>query len=884
MTARRFPGPTLGVLAVYALGALALTWPLVTQLTTHVPGRGTDDPALTWNLWWMKFALFDLGTSPLYSNYIYYPIGVNLVAYTSTFLNAVLALPLQFAFGVIVAQNLYTYAALVLSGLGGYLLAYDLLMERGADGSRSVTRVRWAAALAGAFYAFGAWHLSYVAAGHFMLLSNQWLPFVALFLFRFDRTTSRVRAGFLAGFFFVLAAWTELTFIPFLALLTSFYFFYLLLARRDLLFSPTRRLPLVTNLLALVVTVGIGVAPLALNLLEDTQRYGYYLAPGLGRVQIFSAELVSYLVPSFQNPLLGAWGNSVTTANTSYAFVGWAVLALALLGLVTAWARPAARFWGATALFFALVLLGATLSVGGTDTGIPMPFALLRALPFINANRYPVRFNVMLMLALTPLVAWGAQWLLTRAGGALVLAALGVVMLVEQLVVPLPLSDLRVAPVFEQIAREPGDFTVLDLPLGWRNSVAIQGDIDFGAQFLQTVHHKRLLGGLTSRNPLFKYQYYREIPVLNSIILLEEGDRVDDAARARDRELAPQVRDFFDIRYVEVQRALTPPGVLEYVQSVLPLTEIYSDTTRTIYRAARAEVTVPANSARTLLDPGSDLSRMAFDDMWGRPQAEGDVGFRWATAPDARIWLRLPDADATLRLRLRGAHADQRVDLKVNETAVASFTLSPAWGDYNAVIPRAVLRDGLDELVFSTDVSPLASAAPDDRTIGGTGVVAPVDITVTAAGYSGGKFGEIVVNGRNQIPGTRGYHLVAIEPDSGRVLGAQSFDTFEDPGASDALAAFVGALPEGAIVAGAAIDDASQALTDEAYGALGTLGVVGDVRAQFRAGHAFVGIKGLAPGSAVEDLNAHFPANVALGKNVSGPNVSLALGPIELIR
>ena len=65
---------------------------------------------------WQEF--FDL-----YSNLIYYPIGVNLVAYTSTFLNAVLALPLQFVFVVIVAQNLYTWSALVLGGYVQILVA-----------------------------------------------------------------------------------------------------------------------------------------------------------------------------------------------------------------------------------------------------------------------------------------------------------------------------------------------------------------------------------------------------------------------------------------------------------------------------------------------------------------------------------------------------------------------------------------------------------------------------------------------------------------------------------------------------------------------------------------------------------------------------------------
>src|SRR5512135_2075731 len=172
------------VLLVYALLALVLTYPLLFHLDTHVPGHGIDDPALAWNLWWIKFSIFNLGASPLYTDYLYYPLGVNLVAYTSTFLNGILSLPLQFTFGVIPANNLVIYFALVAGGYGTFLLAREIL-------SRCQIHSDPAAALAGGFYAFGAWHINYVIAGHFMLLSNEWIPFYALYLVRLDKRAWR---------------------------------------------------------------------------------------------------------------------------------------------------------------------------------------------------------------------------------------------------------------------------------------------------------------------------------------------------------------------------------------------------------------------------------------------------------------------------------------------------------------------------------------------------------------------------------------------------------------------------------------------------------------------------------------------------------------------
>lgn len=73
-------------------------------------------------------------------------------------------------------------------------------------------------------------------------------------------------------------------------------------------------------------------------------------------------------------------------------------------------------------------------------------------------------------------------------------------------------------------------------------------------------------------------------------------------------------------------------------------------------------------------------------------------------------------------------------------------------------------------------------------------------------------------------------------------------------------------------------------LKKPAFNALQALGVASDIRKQFRAGHAFIGIKGTAPGQAVEDLNAQVPASVAIGSDVTKPFVAFALGPFEILK
>lgn len=117
----------LVALLLYSLLSLALTWPLLIQFTSHVPGDGIDDPALTWNLWWIKHSLVDQQLNPFQSGWMFYPIGINLAFYTLTILNGLLALPLQVALGLVTASNLVLLSSFVLSGYGAYLLALQVL-------------------------------------------------------------------------------------------------------------------------------------------------------------------------------------------------------------------------------------------------------------------------------------------------------------------------------------------------------------------------------------------------------------------------------------------------------------------------------------------------------------------------------------------------------------------------------------------------------------------------------------------------------------------------------------------------------------------------------------------------------------------------------------
>jgi hypothetical protein len=165
-TLRRLRGPLL-VLAAYAALTVVFTWPLAANFTSHVPGDGSDDPALAWNLWWVKYALLDLHVSPLVTSYMFYPVGINLSYFTLTLLNAFAAIPLQAVFGLIATANLITVAYFILAGYGAYILAVDILGEAASEIGASDLITRAAAFLAGVVFAFAPSRFLFAGFGQF---------------------------------------------------------------------------------------------------------------------------------------------------------------------------------------------------------------------------------------------------------------------------------------------------------------------------------------------------------------------------------------------------------------------------------------------------------------------------------------------------------------------------------------------------------------------------------------------------------------------------------------------------------------------------------------------------------------------------------------------
>jgi hypothetical protein len=99
-----------------------------------------------------------------------------------------------------------------------------------------------------------------------------------------------------------------------------------------------------------------------------------------------------------------------------------------------------------------------------------------------------------------------------------------------------------------------------------------------------------------------------------------------------------------------------------------------------------------------------------------------------------------------------------------------------------------------------------------------------------------------------------GYNVAVVDPQSGRLLDRQGFDTTASGSEAEAaaLARTIAAVPDGQIVVVALQGEGEAHLTDEAVVAFHQIGGQADLRGTSGWSHAIIGVKGAAPGTAME--------------------------------
>jgi len=672
-------GSILLVTVLYTIITVIVTYPVAFRLGSAIAGfEGYDALQYAWSLWWAKTALVNLHTNPANVALLYAPSGAYHPLLIVTPYLELSAIPMTLACGPVATYNLLLLLSFVLTGLTTYLLAYELSSDH------------LAAFLGGLVFAFFPNRLGHALGGHLLQLTAYWFPLYALSLVRLTRGPT-LRRGLWCGVCLGLSLLVNLQHIAYLvAPFTLVFLLWHWHSWRDVRFLKGLALTLAVAALL--------TAPFFVPFLMGKLQGGMgFLAAG-GTVKN-SIDLLAYLSPSPTHPLLNRWGllpgyvNRIFTqardVEEGLAYLGLVPLLLAGWGLIRN--RSGCWMWAVLGGSSLVLSLGPLLKIGGRlasytvegqATYIPLPYALVKALPLYEWGRTPGRLSETAAFVLAVLVAYGVADLYNRLNGrwspvALTAGATLVILIEYAVVFPFPMGDATVSDFYRQMAADGGSYAVLDLPILGRPASNY-------AMYYQTVHQHPIVGGYIHRYPPDTYEladFISNLAQPNS-----DGDIVSHPSAQERRDWLAQAGIGRVIVHKDLMIAAQRDAAVAFLCDLLG---------EPVFEDARLVVfAVPPAAER--------VDRRLFSlstEGWHQVEQWGGLSARWLRDEGALyVW---QPAEETARLRFTTYAFQQSgvVQLTVNDQAVGAVLAHGDWPEY--VTSDFVLQSGLNVIRFT---------------------------------------------------------------------------------------------------------------------------------------------------------------------------------------
>jgi hypothetical protein len=463
----------------------------------------------------------------------------------------------------ILALNITVALSFIFSGVGAYMLC------------NLYVRDRLLSALAGFVFAYCPYKLLHIY-GHYDLMLTATIPF---FIFFFVKSVRGVNGGrrlhlvdsrslvlavvFLAVTYFSSYYYTFFLII-FVLLYISFFAFRLhalrLFTRRNLIYGLVIVLAS-TALIALFERLGLDRDGIARN--------------GLGR----SADVLAFFVPSALSRFLASDAVrhirfDVIRANQaeSTVYIGYGILIFAAGYLLKRQYRGEAPETKVLPFMVGSFLMLAMPLVLVADRIVcALPPAVIHYVPFVNNFRVPYRYTIMIMLFL-PILAglfikeriWRA---IPRRLHLVIVSALVVVLSLEYIQQPFPMVSRHDVPeVYEYLALEP-DGVLLEIPFGLRDGFHEIGDERSIQMYYQTIHHKKILGGVLSRPGREIFDFFISEPVVSDLIKMQEDETWEPPLPGP--RYVSRFLETFRPRYVLIHPEQRGSRVARFVEAVL---------------------------------------------------------------------------------------------------------------------------------------------------------------------------------------------------------------------------------------------------------------------------------------------------------------------------
>jgi len=659
--------PHTVALIIYVL----ITGMTLNQLALHLgdalPGDGQhyDYAIFCWDMWWMRHSLIEMRTIPLQTDFLIYPFTHSLALHTFVPLWGLLSIPLQSFIPINAILNIFIVASFLLTAYFTFLFAY----RHGSSWPLSV--------MAGTLMAFTPPMIDRTVHAHLNMLAMWWIP-LSLLTFDWVCRSQRLGAVLLLVSCLYAALLTDLQYMMWVPMVLVPYALVQLLSPefrsdRARWYSLLARLSLAVLIFACLVLL----YPVSQLLQLDTSSYP--------RASLKTPIFYSFPISAF---FRGGSGNFT---------IGLLILPMTMVVWVLGGARKGGWLWLAIAAASLLLALGPypTLEPHTEAIRFPLPYLALHKL-LQGRYRCPVRFAIPAVFSLSVFIALKGRAVFERfrVAQSLRLGLIGVMLLLiimdYGLWRPFPIFFPRNYAVYQKVAEDPRDVTLLEVPFGVDTGYTLFGH---GHQLIyyQPIHKKRIPSGALSRMPLTTVDFFRSFNLFSAM-----AGRADIDPVAMD-ELS-QLVEQWNIGYVFVHRDLLSQ---EELQQLLPFFAIHPslcfwqvEEDLLVYRTRPLGGCPPAEGI-IRVNLGSPEDATYAGAGWYLPENIGGVMGRWAgDIQTATLRFDLKPQTYCIRFEAWAYPPDQVVTIEANNVAIATLPMPETWAVYSATIPTAVIWAG----------------------------------------------------------------------------------------------------------------------------------------------------------------------------------------------
>jgi len=481
-------------------------------------------------------------------------------------------------FGRIVGYNILFFVSFILSGFGAYLLAFYF------------TKNKPASLIAGIVFAFSPFHIHNSLSTNVGTMHQEWLPFFALYLFKFFEDLSFKNFSLAAMFLFLIGL-TEHQLLAFTAIFILFFFVYKLIIEPKAYLRP--KFWIYTGVSIVVLSVVFFV--MFRSLLAIAGSENNYLDAGLKSAVNHSNDSLSiFIPPNFHSFWPGTFQNIrkqfERQADSNFSvYAGYSVLILSLVAIFGAKAMKKEKiptrgifFWLAVAVGFYILSWGPYLHFkGALDPPVKMPYWLVyQYLPFYKNIRTVGRLFAWSMLGFSVLAAWGIAFLRVRlqkriqnskfkiqnsgSDGKLesswptdkktksLYALFGLVIILEFLAVPFKTDSLRHSPFYEKLGGDKEQYNVLEVPGSTSYNFASRDLV------WKSIHRKPTINGYDFARVIEDhYTFQRGTPIIRTLLYdIPEGSNGNDRDIMKDSyyKISNDILNYYNVRYVILDR------------------------------------------------------------------------------------------------------------------------------------------------------------------------------------------------------------------------------------------------------------------------------------------------------------------------------------------